>query len=72
MQLTLANQEDHEIDLASNKLSVAGKSRRINEDTMQIESEIAQHLVDESDLNFVKIPLLNHYSDHISQLGEPL
>jgi hypothetical protein len=35
---------------------------------MQIESEIAQHFVNESDLNFVKMHLLNHFSDHICQL----
>jgi hypothetical protein len=36
---------------------------------MQIEADIAQHLVDESDFNFVKMHLLNHFSHHICQLG---
>jgi len=48
---------------------VAAKRRHIDEDKTQIESEIAQHLVDESDFNFVKMHLLIHFSDHIRQLG---
>jgi hypothetical protein len=38
----------------------------------QIKSKIAQHLVDESDFNFVMMHLLNHYSDHVCQLGNRL
>ena len=48
------------------------KCRRVDEDTTRIESEIAQHLVDESDFNFVRLHLLNHFSDHIRQLGNLL
>jgi len=51
---------------------VAAKHRRVDEDKMQIESEIAHHLVDQSDFNFVKMHLLNHFSDHIRQLGNIL
>jgi len=36
---------------------------------MQMKSEIAEHLVDESDFNCVKMHLLNHISDHMCQLG---
>ena len=39
---------------------------------MQIRSEIAHHLVDESDFDFVKMHLLNHFSDHIPQHGNLL
>jgi len=39
---------------------------------MQMDSGIAQHLVDESDFNFVKIHLLDHFSDHIHQHGNLL
>jgi hypothetical protein len=71
-QLTLDKQEERESDPAWNNLSAAAKRRRIDEDKMQIESEIAQHLVDESDFNFVKMHLLKHFSDHICQLGNLL
>jgi len=67
-QLTLDNQEERKSDPAWNNFSAAAKHRRIDEDKMQIDSEIAQHLVDESDFNFVKMHLLNHFSDHIRQL----
>jgi len=46
--------------------------RCVDEDTTRIESEIAQHLVDESDFNFVRMHLLNHFSDRIRQLGNLL
>ena len=39
---------------------------------MQIKSEIAQHLVDESDFIFVKMHLLNHFTDYMHQLGNLL
>jgi len=71
-QLTLDKQEEWESDPAWNKLSPAAKRHCVDEDKMQIESEIAQHLVDESDFNFVKMHLLNHFSDHIRQLGNLL
>ena len=71
-QLTLDKQEERESDPAWNNLSAAAKRRRVDEDKTQIESEIAQHLVDESDFNFVKMHLLNHFSDHIRQLGNLL
>jgi hypothetical protein len=71
-QLSLDTQEDREIDPTWNNLSAAAKRPRIDEDTTQIESEIAQHRVDKSDFNIVKMHLLNHFSDHIRQLGNLL
>jgi len=55
-----------------NNLSAAAKRRRVAGDKTQIESEIAQHLVNTSDFNFVKMHLLNHFSDHIHQFGNLL
>jgi len=72
MQLTLDKQEEWGSDPTWNNLSAAAKRGQVDEDRTQIESEIAQHLVDESDFNFVKMDLLNHFSDHIRQLGKPL
>jgi len=68
-QHTLDKQEEWESDPAWNDLSAAAKRRRVDVDITQIESGIAQHLVDESDFNFVKMHLLNHFSNHIRQLG---
>jgi len=51
---------------------VAAKHRRIDQDKPQIKSEIAQHHVDESDFNSVKMHLLNHFSDHMCQPGNIL
>jgi len=72
MQRTLVKQEEWESDPAWNNLSVAETHRRVDEDETQRESAIAQPLVDESDLNFVNIHLLNHFSDDIRQLGDLL
>jgi len=71
-QLTLDKQEERESDPAWNNLSAAAKSCRVDEDKTQIQSEIAQHLVDESDFNFVKMHLLNQFCNHICQLGNLL
>ena len=71
-QLTLARHEERESDPAWNNLSAAARHRHVDVDKTQIESEIEQHLVDESDFNFVKRHLLNHFSDYIHQLGNPL
>jgi len=68
-QLTLDKQEEWESHPAWNNLSAAANGRRVDEDKMQIESEIAQHLLDQSDFNCVKMHPLNHYSDHIRQFG---
>jgi hypothetical protein len=64
-QFTLDKQEERESNPARNNLSMAAKHRRLDEAKMQVESEIAQHLGDESDFNFMKILLLNHFSYHI-------
>ena len=62
-------QEEWESDPAWNNLSAAAKRRRVDEDKTQIESEIAQHLVDELDIKLVKIHFFNHFSDQSCQLG---
>jgi hypothetical protein len=50
-------------------LSSAGMSHHVDEKKMQIKSEIAQHVVDESDFNFVNMHFQNHLLYHIRQLG---
>jgi len=70
--LTLDKQDERESDPTWNNLSAAAKRRQVDEGKTQSESEIAHHLVDESDFNFVKMHLLNHFSDHIRQLGNLL
>ena len=47
---------------------MAAKRCRFDEVKIPIKSEIAQHLVDESDFNFGKVHLLNPFSNHICQL----
>ena len=69
-QLAINMQHERENDPACSRLSAAAKRHRIGEDKIQIDSEIASHLSDESDFNFVKMHLLNHFSDHIRQLGQ--
>jgi hypothetical protein len=69
MQLTLDKQEEWESDPTWNKLSATANHRHVDEDKTQIGSEIAQHLVDKLVFNFVKMHLLNHFSDHIRQFG---
>jgi hypothetical protein len=66
-QLTLNKLEDWESDPGLNNPSAAAKHHRVDEDEMQIESEIGSNLVDESDINFVKMHFLNHFSNHIRQ-----
>jgi len=71
-QHTLDKQEEPESGPTWNNHSEAAKRCSVDEDETQIEAEIAQYLVDESDSNFVKMHLLNHFSDHICQLGNLL
>jgi len=68
-QLIFNKLEELDSDPAWNTLCVAAKRCCVDKDKLQIESEIAQHLVDELDFTFVKMLLLNHFSDHIRQLG---
>jgi len=63
------NQEEQDSDLTWNILSAAAKRCRVDQDEIQIESVIAQPLVNTSDFNFEMIHLLIHFSDHICQLG---
>jgi len=72
MQLTSDKQEELESYPAWNNLSAGAKLRRVDEDRTRIESGIAQHLADESDFNFVKMHLLNHFSHHIRWFGNLL
>jgi hypothetical protein len=69
---TVDEPEEQETDPARNNLPAAVKRHRCDEDITQIESDIAKHLVDKSDFNFVKMHLLNHFSDHIRQAGNLL
>jgi hypothetical protein len=71
-QRTANTQEEPESGLTWNNLSTAAKGHRVDEDKTQTQSEIAQYIVDESDFNFVKINLLNHFSDNICQLSNLL
>jgi hypothetical protein len=71
-QLTIDKQKERESDPAWNILSAGAKRGHVDEDKMQIDSEIAKHLVAESDFNFVQMHLQNHFSDHICQLGNHL
>jgi len=68
-QLTLDKLEEWESDPTWNNLLGAATHRQVDDDEMQIKLEIAQHFVDELDFNFVKIPVLNRFSDHIHLLG---
>jgi hypothetical protein len=68
-QRTMDKQEEQESNPAWHNLSAAAMRRRLKDDETQIQAEIAQHLVDESDFNFEKIHLLNHFSGHVWQLG---
>jgi hypothetical protein len=68
----LDKQEEWESDRTWDNDSVAAKGCRIVEVKTQSESETAQHLVDESDFNFVTMHLLKYFSDNICQLGNRL
>jgi hypothetical protein len=70
--VTLDNQKEQKSDPAWNKCALAAKFLRIDEDNKQIGPELAQHLVDELNLNIVKLHLWNHLSDHIRQLANLL
>jgi len=61
--------EEWETDPTWNNPPVAAPHHYHDEEKTLIESDIAQHLVTESDLNFVKMHLLNDSSDHICQPG---
>jgi len=71
-QSSVDKQEEWESDPTWNNLSSAAKRRRVDEDKTQIKSDIAEHLVDESDFNFVKMHLLNLFSAHTRQVGNHL
>ena len=66
------NLEERERDLAWNNLCAGAKRCHIVEDKTQSESQIAHHLFEEPDFNFVKMHLLHRFPDHICQLGNLL
>jgi len=68
-QLTLDNPEKWEGDPGWENHCAAPKCRHVVEENMHIKSDIAQHLVDQSDINFVKMHLLKHLSDNMRLLG---
>jgi len=65
---TLDKQTEQESDPTWTNLSVAAKQHHVDEDTMQMKSEILQCLVDKSDFNFVKMHPLHHFIEHVHQL----
>ena len=71
-QISLDNQEEWESDPIWSNLSAAVKHCHVENDKMQIESNDIQHLVGGSDINLVKMHLVNHFSDHIYQLSNLL
>jgi hypothetical protein len=64
-QLTLNKQQEWESNHTWNNLSAAAKRYCIKRDKAHIDSEIAPHLVNISDNNFVPMRTLNHSSDCI-------
>jgi len=66
-QLTLDLHHELNSNPTLSNLWVAAKRHYVDEDKMLIKSEIAQHVVDKLDFNFVTMHLLNHFSDHIRQ-----
>jgi len=69
IQHTLDQLEVGETDPGWNNHSMTATCLLVNEDTIQIESEIPQYRVDKSDINFVRVHFLNHVPDHNCQLG---
>jgi len=67
-QLAVDKQKKRMIDSTWKNLSMAAMLHCVDEHNMQITSVIAQHLVNESDINIEQSYLLNHISDHIWQL----
>jgi hypothetical protein len=68
-QLALDHHAEWESVPGWKNLSAVAKCCHVVEDTNRIESDIAQHLIEQSDFIFVKMLLLNYFSDHIHQLA---
>jgi len=68
-QLILDNHEVWEINPDCKNLSTTAMCVCVSEDIAKIQSEIAQHAVNELDFNFVTMHLLNHFFDSICQLS---
>jgi len=68
-QLSLHRHEAQKSDPTWNNLSVVELLWCVDEDKIQIYSEIEQHLVDKSDFNFLKLHPLHYFSDHYRPIG---
>jgi len=69
LQSTLVTKNDPESDPTRNNAFAAGMFSRNDHEHTQIETEITPHIIDQSDLNFAWIHLLNHFSHPIYQLA---
>jgi len=68
-QICFNKREEQESDPTWNNLGVSAKHRHIDHNKMEMGKLFTHHLGDISDFNFLKMHLLNHFSDHIWQLG---
>jgi len=66
--LSLDKQQEQDSNPAWNNHSVAATCHHIKDDETWTQSEITQHLVEQSEFSCVKMHLLNHFFDHIHQL----
>jgi hypothetical protein len=62
---TLDQLQEQESDSTSNIHSAAARCRHVDDDEMHIKSELAHRLLYESDVNILKMHLLNHFSYYI-------
>lgn len=69
IQVFFDTQDDLQSHPSCSNISVAVNPCCIDEDRLQSWSEVAQHLVNESDFNFVRMHLLNHCFDNTRLLG---
>jgi len=67
--VTFNNLDKQDSDSAGNNLSTAAKRCQVDNNQKHMEWEVAQYIVDKSDLDYVIIHLMNHFPDHISQLA---
>lgn len=68
-QLTFDKEAELENVLASTYFPTVSNSRHFDDDEMLMQSESAQHLVNEPDFKLLMMHLLNLFFDHIHQLG---
>jgi hypothetical protein len=70
-QPPLDKQKVQESDCSLKNFCMAKKYHHVDENKTQIKSDIAHHLVDESDFELLNMHLLNHFSNHICRIGKP-